>query len=53
MYKRQGEVLTPEGPQSLSPGTFAYIPPGEEHQFRNTGEEELSFLCVVPKEVEE
>lgn len=49
----RGEVLTPEGPQSLSPGTFAYIPPGEEHQFRNTGEEELSFLCVVPKEVEE
>ncbi len=49
----RGEVLTQDGPRPLTPGTCVYIPPGEEHQFRNTGEEELSFLCVVPRHVEE
>ncbi len=25
-----------------------YVPPGEKHQFRNTGSESLTFICVVP-----
>ena len=24
------------------------MPPDEEHQFRNTGDEELVFLCLIP-----
>jgi len=27
---------------------FAFIPPNKEHQFRNTGNENLVFLCIVP-----
>jgi quercetin dioxygenase-like cupin family protein len=29
-------------------GDVVYIPPHEVHQLRNTGEEPLGFLCVIP-----
>ncbi|MBN1755939.1 cupin domain-containing protein [bacterium] len=32
----------------LLPGVFAYIPPNTKHQFINSGEESLEFLCLVP-----
>ncbi len=31
-------------------GDTAYIPAGEEHQFKNTGKGNLSFICIVPEE---
>lgn len=31
-------------------GGTAYVPGGIEHQFRQKGEEEFSFICIVPKE---
>ena len=34
----------------VSEGSFAYVPAGEEHQFRNIGNETFSFICIVPKE---
>ncbi|MBO8129029.1 MAG: cupin domain-containing protein [Peptococcaceae bacterium] len=34
----------------VSPGFTAYIPGGVEHQFRNTGEQDFSFICIVPEE---
>jgi len=43
-------VFGPEGDQSARPGDCIYVPPGEEHQFRNEGSEELKFLCLVPKD---
>ncbi|MDP6602296.1 MAG: cupin domain-containing protein [Phycisphaerales bacterium] len=33
---------------SISDGDALYIAPGSDHQFRNTGEGPLEFLCVVP-----
>jgi quercetin dioxygenase-like cupin family protein len=33
----------------IAQGTVAYIPPGAKHQIRNTGSEDLVFICVVPK----
>ncbi len=41
---RQGEETLP-----VSPGTAVYIPPGEEHQFLNRGDESLVFLCLIPR----
>lgn len=35
---------------TVEPGSVAYIPGGAEHQFRNTGQEEFSFICIVPEE---
>jgi len=34
----------------VAAGSFALVEPGEEHQFENTGQDVLKFLCLVPKE---
>jgi quercetin dioxygenase-like cupin family protein len=34
----------------LEEGSFAYIPSGKEHQFKNMGTKIFKFLCIVPKE---
>jgi quercetin dioxygenase-like cupin family protein len=35
---------------ALSPGSYAYVPAGALHQFRNTGDEPFEFICIVPEE---
>ena len=46
----RGELIDPEGePIAIGPGSVAYVAPDELHQFRNTGEATLRFLCLVPK----
>ena len=34
----------------VSKGYYIYIPPNIEHEFKNTGNEKLEFLCMIPKE---
>lgn len=34
---------------AVKKGSYAYIPGGVMHQFRNEGEDELSFICIVPE----
>ncbi len=48
----RGEVHTAQGAKALEASTVVWMPPGEHHQFRNTGTEPLKFLCVVPAAVE-
>ena len=36
----------------LGKGEFAYVPPNETHQFRNTGDVPFVFICAVPKAYE-
>ena len=43
-----GEALGEDGVHPLSPGTTVFVPPMEKHQFRNTGDEVLRFICVIP-----
>lgn len=45
-----GAVATADGDVPLAPGQCVYVAPDEVHQFRNTGEADLKFLCLVPKE---
>ena len=33
---------------SLSPGYTVFVPPMEEHQFTNVGDEILRFVCLIP-----
>ena len=33
----------------VEPGSFAFVPEGSKHQFRNVGEGTFAFLCIVPK----
>lgn len=32
----------------LTPGMCVYVEPGEEHQFLNTGDTIMRFVCVIP-----
>ena len=43
-----GVVVEGEREHPLEPGDCVYVAPDEIHQFKNTGREPLSFLCVVP-----
>lgn len=43
-----GVVLGEDGEKHFKPGDVIFVPPDEEHQFRNTGDEELRFLCLIP-----
>ena len=45
----EGTAETPDGPRPVAAGDCVYVPPGEEHQFRNTGHRVLKLLCLVPK----
>lgn len=43
-----GEVLYHGEFHPLGPGDVVFIPPASVHQYRNTGEGTLRFLCGVP-----
>ena len=45
----EGAVLADGQEQPVSAGDCVYVDPDEEHQFRNTGGENLKFLCLVPQ----
>ena len=46
----EGVVLENGRDKPITAGNCIYVPPNEDHQFRNTGSENLKFLCLVPKE---
>lgn len=48
----EGEVLSETGASPIGPGTVVLVRPHEFHGFRNTGQEKLEFLCIVPVDVE-
>ncbi len=49
----QGALMDGEGKANpLRTGEFAFVPPHETHQFRNTGDQPFVFICAVPKAYE-
>ena len=44
----QGEVTEGKRVVDLQPGSVVFLPPGLPHQFRNTGDELLRFICLIP-----
>jgi len=48
----RGELWSEEGPHEIQAGDFMLVLPDERHQYRNTSDERLVFLCMVPKEFE-
>lgn len=48
----EGEVVTKAGVYALRSGNVVFVPPKEEHQFRNTGAVPFHLLCIVPRHVE-
>jgi quercetin dioxygenase-like cupin family protein len=48
----EGVVEGMEKAVPMQSGTALYVPPGEPHGYRNTGEGALRFICVVPHATE-
>ncbi|HAK45137.1 MAG TPA: cupin [Spirochaeta sp.] len=46
----EGSIFIDGKEKSVTPGDTAYINAGEKHQFKNLGEGEFSFICIVPAE---
>ncbi len=44
----RGTVRKKDGQAEVGPGSFVYVPPGEEHAFANAGDKPFTFLCVIP-----
>jgi len=45
-----GRINTEDTPIPLEKDSFALVMPNEKHQFENTGDTPLKFLCMIPKE---
>jgi quercetin dioxygenase-like cupin family protein len=50
VYVLEGTGVVVEGDveHPLCPGQAVYVAPNELHQFRNTGDVPLKFLCMIP-----
>jgi quercetin dioxygenase-like cupin family protein len=46
----EGIVKTDQGAQAIGHGSTIFVPGGDMHQFRNTGDDVLRFICLVPQE---
>ena len=46
----QGVVKTDQGDLPIGHGSTVFVPGGEMHQFQNTGDDVLRFICLVPQE---
>jgi len=44
----KGEVFSPDGITPIGSGDTVFVKGDEEHQFRNTGDETLQFICIIP-----
>ena len=44
----QGVLFEGDVEQPLRAGDVAFVAPDQLHQFRNTGETPLKFLCLIP-----
>ena len=47
-----GELMDDDAPRAIRQGDFILVKPNERHQYRNTGDRPLVFLCAVPKDYE-
>ena len=50
MVEGRGILYMDGKEQNVEPGSYAYVPAGVEHQFRNAGDGVFRFICIVPKE---
>lgn len=44
----KGVVVSPNGETPISAGTTVLVDGNETHQFRNTGDGVLRFICLIP-----
>ncbi len=46
----QGEAEQAGEIQTIRQGDVLFVEAGKEHQFRNTGETPMEFICLVPRD---
>ena len=46
----RGTLVTEEKIFPLKKGDSVFVPPDENHQFKNDSEEKLTFICLIPIE---
>ncbi len=44
-----GKLTIGDETHDLERGDFAFVPPNIQHQFRNPGDGDFEFICVVPE----
>ncbi len=44
----EGVAYTKNQEVAIKPDMFLYVPPNEEHGYRNSGKTPLVFICVIP-----
>lgn len=52
IVKGKGVIKGKDYKKELKPNIAVFVPGNEEHQWLNTGDEPLGFICVVPKGAE-
>ena len=52
ILKGRGEVMEGDTPRQVQAGDFVLVKPQEKHQYRNTGDGPMVFMCMVPSRYE-
>ena len=50
MIEGKGELMINGEKTEVIPGSYAYVPKDTQHQFKNIGDDDFKFICIVPKE---
>lgn len=53
VHSGKGQVFRNGQWADVQAGSAIFIPGNEEHQLRNVGDEEFTFVCLIPKGVSE
>lgn len=53
VHSGKGQVFREGNWEDVQEGSAIFIPGNEEHQLRNSGEEDFTFVCLIPKGVNE
>lgn len=48
ILKGRGTAQSEQGERSFKAGDVIWVAPNEMHQFRNTGDQPLEFICLIP-----
>ena len=48
VLRGRGVAVSEQGERPIGPGDVIYVAPNEVHQFRNTADEPLEFICLIP-----
>lgn len=50
IVRGEGTLFIDGEERAVKAGDTAFVPGGELHQFRNAGDEDFAFMCIVPEE---